>query len=159
MKTIKLICLFAILSLSLGFKPMSDKVETKTESQLLNYESLWQELKQSNVKWPEVVFAQAVLESGHFKSIVCRKNNNLFGMRFPVKRETIAKGKNMGYATYTSWQHSVQDYKLWQDYLLSRKDIPNRVSYFILLDRIYSETPGYSNKLKQIINNFSYLKS
>jgi len=39
------------------------------------------ELKRLNVKFPHIVMAQAIAETGHYKSQVFKENNNLFGMK------------------------------------------------------------------------------
>jgi uncharacterized FlgJ-related protein len=148
MKKLITFSLLIFMSIFLSFTP-------KPEG--LNYESLWSELKANDVQYPEIVFAQAVLESGHFKSIVCRNNNNLFGMKYPKVRETMATGSNRGYAIFPDWKASVQDYKLWQDRFLKRRNITNSNEYLIHLDKMYSETSGYSKMLKKIIKNFAHL--
>jgi uncharacterized FlgJ-related protein len=122
-----------------------------------NYELLWSELIANGIKYPEVVFAQAVLESGHFKSTVFKSNNNLFGMKYPKVRETLATGSNRGYATFYSWKDSVKDYKMWQDRFIQKRSISNRNEYLIYLDKIYCQTTGYSTLLKRIIKKFDYL--
>ena len=64
----------------------------------LSKENLWVEIKECNIKFPEIVFAQALLESGELKSTVTKLNNNLFGMKYPYKRNTTAVGVRKGYA-------------------------------------------------------------
>ena len=39
------------------------------------------------VKYPEIVLAQGILETGHFKSNVCIDNNNIFLCLFILKGE------------------------------------------------------------------------
>jgi len=148
MKKIITICLIGIFSIFLSFTTKIDKP---------NYELLWSELKANDVKFPEIVFAQAVLESGHFKSFIFRTNNNLFGMRYPKVRETLATGAKSGYAVFSDWQSSVKDYKLWQDRFIQKRGIDTKAEYLTELDKVYSESNGYSAKLKKIIKNFEYL--
>ena len=82
---------------------------------------------QLNIKNPKVVLAQAIIESGHFKSKLFKENNNLFGMRHAKQRHCISKGSKNGYAIYNNWRESVIDYAFYQKtYLCSfykRKDI------------------------------------
>ena len=148
MKKIITICLIGIFSIFLSFTTEIDKP---------NYELLWSELKANDVKFPEIVFAQAVLESGHFKSFIFRTNNNLFGMRYPRVRETLATGAKSGYAVFSDWKSSVKDYKLWQERFIKRRGIDTKSEYLTELDKVYSESNGYSAKLKKIIKNFEYL--
>lgn len=73
--------------------------------------------------------AQAKLETGNFTSKVYLKDNNMFGMKLPVKRPTVAtKGlpspgseANGGapnyYAHYLSDADSLRDLFLWMDYV------------------------------------------
>lgn len=143
-----IICLIAIFSLSLQSLKSNDN---------LNYENLWSELKSLGVKYPDIAFAQAILESGHFKSKVCRTNNNLFGMKLPGQRETVAIGKNLGYAKYSNWSKSVLDYKMWQDYVIKKYKISNRTQYVNMIDKRYAATPNYSTKLKRIIRSFDHI--
>ena len=49
----------------------------------LNIENLLAVLQQYGVKFPQIVAAQALLETGYFTSRVCLENNNLFGLRCP----------------------------------------------------------------------------
>ena len=63
---------------------------------------------------PYIVLAQAILESGNYQSQVFKENNNLFGMKMPYRRSTLAVGINKGHAVFKSWKHSVYDYGLYQ---------------------------------------------
>ena len=58
----------------------------------LTDESLMQFLKDCNVKFPDIVFKQAILESKHFTSNIFKQNSNLFGMRISTSRPTTHKG-------------------------------------------------------------------
>lgn len=103
------------------------------------------------IKFPDIVLAQAILESGSFKSNLAKKNKNLFGMRLARIRSTTAKGQVHGYAKYDSWQESVKDYKLWQQHMMSKNPNMTRSQYMNLLNRIYSQTSSYAIRLKSII--------
>jgi uncharacterized FlgJ-related protein len=114
-------------------------------------------IRDMGIKFPEMVFKQAMLESGWLKSRLAKKQNNLFGMKMPRKRETFAtkKGKN-NYAYYESWAHSVADYKLYQD----NRNITDINSF--LSNSKYSQTHNYKerlmaikipDKIKQILNS------
>ena len=80
-------------------------------------DNLQKEIVKQGIKYPDIVMAQAKIESGHFTSAIFKENNNLFGMKLPAQRKTTAIGKNRGHAKYETWQDSVKDYKIWQDTL------------------------------------------
>jgi uncharacterized FlgJ-related protein len=128
------------------YKPQTDTVVNLQ----LNKANLWTTIQESGIKYPDIVYAQAILESGALKSKLVRINKNLFGMRKPTKRKTTAIGKKSKYAVYINWQASVQDYKLWQDYLFRKKKM-NRAEYISYLQKRYSETPNYMSRVKKII--------
>jgi len=96
--------------------------------------------------------AQAILESGYLSSPIFIENNNLFGMRFPERRPTVALSENRGYSVYDCWTDSVKDYKLFQEFLFKRKE-KTRDEYFDYLDRIYAEDPNYVPFLKKVIED------
>lgn len=98
---------------------------------------------------PYIVFAQAVEESGHFKSEIFQENNNLFGMKMPWNRATTAIGINRGHAVYTSWRQSVIDYAFFQ---MSYMRGLTREEYLSKLSKSYAENKKYVANLKRIIN-------
>jgi hypothetical protein len=57
-----------------------------------------QALTDLNVKYPRVVYAQALVESNNFKSSIFIENNNSLGMKEAVIRPTINVGTNRGHA-------------------------------------------------------------
>jgi len=105
-------------------------------------------IKHLNLKHPDIVYAQAVLETGNFKSKLFVNNNNLFGFKEPKVRSNTARGSVSGYAYYSSWRQSVIDYALYQSSYIRKL---NREAYFDYLDKNYAEDPNYSKKLKEII--------
>jgi uncharacterized FlgJ-related protein len=120
---------------------------------------LYNKIIESGVKFPDIVYAQAILESGNFKSRIFKKNNNLFGMKVPRQRKTNAVGKSKkGYAVYIHWIDSVNDYLEWQMYHLKKHKILTRTDYLSLLNRIYCTNDNYVNLLKPIFKNFQKLK-
>jgi hypothetical protein len=103
-------------------------------------------------KHKDVVVAQAVLESGWFKSKNCVRNNNLFGMRRAYTRTTTADSTIGGFAHYSNWRLSVIDYFLLQSTTESIYPTHSKAEYYHYLDRVYSEVgKGYSSQLKDII--------
>lgn len=114
------------------------------------HREVYQEIIKAGILYPEIAYAQAVLESGAFKSKLANANKNLFGMRMPRHRKTTATGKRYGYATYKSWKQSVADYKLWQDYLFKKKQMTIG-EFKRYLNKMYSESTNYTAKLNSII--------
>lgn len=98
-------------------------------------EGLWEALEYYDIHHKEIVYAQAILETGHFKSGGCRKGNNLFGLR----------GKH--YHAYKHWTESVIAYK---NKIQSRYK-PGE-DYYKFLKRInYASDPSYTRLLKKIV--------
>ena len=112
-------------------------------------ENLIKYLKQLNIKYPHIVFAQAQLETGYFTSDIFKENNNLFGMRQAYQRATTAKGTQYKHAYYDHWQSSVLDYGLYSNKYLSK--LKSEKAYFKYLKDNYAEDKTYVPKLKQII--------
>lgn len=111
-------------------------------------ENLKEALISYKIEYDEIVFKQAVLETGYFQSQLFINNNNLFGMMHPSVRETTSLSKKNGYAYYENWIESVKDMALFQDYYSNR--ISNYKTYYDFLDDIYATDSSYSQKLKQI---------
>lgn len=102
-------------------------------------EGLEEALSYYEIKHPQIVYAQAVLETGHFKSDLCLNGNNLFG---------LYDSKNHRYYTFDHWTESVVAYL---DYVQYRYKPPNDY-YKFLSDIRYAKDPNYINKLKGIVN-------
>lgn len=97
-----------------------------------------------NVKHPDIVFAQAKLETGNFRSSVFRTNNNLFGFKVARSRPTVCIGMISNHAAYDNWQMSVIDYAIWQSKYCSRMSHAEYLSY---LKENYAEDDNYVDKL------------
>lgn len=108
------------------------------------------ELKRLNVKFPHIVMAQAIAETGHYKSQVFKENNNLFGMKQATVRINTAKGTQNGHAFYDNWYQSVYDYAFYQCRYLGQINTENE--YYLYLSNTYAEAgDGYVKLLKDII--------
>lgn len=106
---------------------------------LLCEENLMNELKAQDVKFPEIVAAQALLETGHFKSYSCTNRNNLFGLR---KRD----------GTYMSFEHWTECVAAYKKYIQKWQTPPK--DYYVYLDKLgYAEDKSYIQKLKQLTND------
>lgn len=97
---------------------------------------------------PYIVLAQAILESGNYQSQIFRENNNLFGMKMPYRRSTLAVGINKGHAVFKSWKHSVYDYGLYQ---MAYMRGMSENEYLDSLSRTYAEDGKYKDKLLTIL--------
>lgn len=113
-------------------------------------ENLRSYLFELNVRFPHIVYAQAVLETGNFNSKIFRENNNLFGMKYAIYRPKTSKGIRRGHSYYNNWQESVIDYALFQAAYLNH--IRTEREYLNYLDLRYAEDPTYVQKLQYIIS-------
>jgi uncharacterized FlgJ-related protein len=120
-------------------KEDSVSVQWRQNHFLLSEENLYNELVAQGVDFPEIVTAQALLETGHFKSYACLQQNNLFGLR-------DSKGK---YMSFPHWTDAVAAYKKY----IQRYNHPVPEDYYAYLQELgYAEDPQYIDKLKQIVN-------
>lgn len=91
------------------------------------------------VQHPDIVYAQAILETGYFNSRVYREYNNLFG---------LYNSRTKDYYKFNHWVESVIAYL---EYIQYKYKSPG--DYYEFLDSIgYAEDPNYTNKLKRIVN-------
>lgn len=104
----------------------------------LTLESVLAEILKNNLAHPRIVLAQAVLETGWFKSSVCRNYNNLFGLTNPRTKE---------YYRFETWQDSVKAYYTKVQYRY------NSGNYLRWLQEIgYAEDPDYTAKLRLLLD-------
>lgn len=102
---------------------------------ILTQKNLLDEIIRQDVRFPRIVLAQAMLETGYFSSRVCREYNNLFGLR----------KRNGAYYQFDRWEDSVAAYR---DYVQYKYTGGN---YFDFLDRIgYAEDKRYTQKVRVI---------
>lgn len=106
-------------------------------------------LKKINIKFPEIVLAQARLESGNFKSKLFLTHNNMFGMKKSYSRPSSSLKDSLGYAYFDNWKLSVLDYALYQSYFL--RNYNSREEYLERIGRTYAEDEEYIQKIKRII--------
>ena len=114
-------------------------------------EKLAQMLKDLNVRFPHIVMAQAILESGNFQSNIFRSNRNLFGMKEAKARCTTAKGTELNHAYYDNWKESVYDYAFFQSRYLS--DLKTEEQYMAYLGANYAEASDYKEVILKVIKN------
>ena len=102
-----------------------------------------------NFRFPHIVYAQSLIETGNFTSKIFKENNNLFGMREAKVRLNLALGTQYSHAYYDSWESSLLDYALYASSYL--KDLNTEEKYFDYLGKNYAEDPNYVSKLRKII--------
>jgi uncharacterized FlgJ-related protein len=108
-----------------------------------------------NIRYPHIVMAQAMIESGNFKSQIFKENSNLFGMKQSRQRPTTNKGTENNHAFYDSWRESVVDYAFYQAAYL--KDLKTENEYLQYLAQNYAEDSTYISKIKHIISEINQL--
>lgn len=112
-------------------------------------EKLVEMLKDLNVKFPHIVMAQSIQETGHWKSGIFLENHNLFGMKEASRRITTAEGTNRNHAYYNHWRESVYDYAFYQCRYLA--GIKSETEYFQYIGATYAEDSGYVEAIKKVI--------
>lgn len=104
----------------------------------VNEEVLYKTLVHYKFPEPAIITAQAVLETGNFKSRLCSDNNNLFG---------LYNSKKLEYYKFDSWISCIFAYK---KYILNKYE--EEENYYEFLHKIgYSENPNYVDLLKKIV--------
>jgi len=112
---------------------------TKSENNLpeLTIPNLYKEIIRNGILHPKIVLAQAILETGWFRSSVCRNKHNLFGLTNP------RTGK---YYEFNHWTESVRAYYTKVQYKYKGGN------YLLWLDEIgYAEDPKYVQKATQVL--------
>lgn len=101
----------------------------------LTIANLYAALQRHGIKYPKIVLAQALLETGNFRSRLCREGNNLFGLRH-----------SKGYYNFDHWEESVIAYRDWVQY--KHRD---GEGYYTFLKRIgYASAKDYIYKVRKI---------
>lgn len=142
----------------------NQKIENKKESynynqnqnDTFNIVKLSSMLKNIGVEYPHIVLAQSIIETGHYRSKIFRKNNNLFGMKFPNQRLTTADSVQFGHACYSDWKKSVYDYAIFQSRYLY--NLNTEKQYLNYLDKYYAMKDNYDHIIKRVINQYNLKK-
>lgn len=114
------------------------KIDTSFLQQELNDSVMLEACKYYGISHPEIVVAQAKLESGNYTSKLYRRYNNPLGL-------------------YNSSKHRYYRFKHWKDALIAYKTkIQYRhregENYYKFLDRIgYAEDSRYTDRVKQLV--------
>lgn len=128
-----------------------------SENHGFSKKKFYEYLREVNVKFPEIVFAQAMKESG-FKSSLFKNNNNPFGMKEAGRRPNMQSGTQNGYGYYDTWKNSIVDYALYQSCIGVNK-IKSEDEYLIYLKEMnyydvnHPNNKNYLTDLRYIADN------
>ena len=114
----------------------------------LTIPNLYQEIIRNGIKHPKIVLAQAILETGWFRSPFCRNRHNLFGLTNP---------KTGKYYEFNHWMESLRAYYTKVQYRYSQKNRINSsdVDYLKWLRAIgYAEDPRYIQAVVQVMKQY-----
>ena len=107
---------------------------------LLTIPNLYEEIRRNGIQYPKIVLAQAILETGWFRSSVCRNKHNLFGLTNPQT------GK---YYEFDHWTESVRAYYTKVQYKYKGGN------YLLWLKEIgYAEDPRYIQAVSRILSEY-----
>ncbi len=170
MKTLCIFLLFFLFSHTPDIENkviLAGNVEITTKTEEFSPEALKAYISEKELLHPEIVYAQAIWETGGFESRIFKENNNLFGMKYihdcncsitrKGTRETTAIGSKYKHAVYDNWKSSVDDYLLWQK-MFKKTPIVKETDYFTLLGKWYATDPNYVKHIKNIKNKQIYEK-
>ena len=121
------------------------RVSHKKELPALTIPNLYQEIIRNGIRHPKIVLAQAILETGWFRSPLCRNRHNLFGLTNP---------KTGKYYEFNHWTESVRAYytKVQYRYCQKNQTSTSDVDYLKWLQQIgYAEAPMYIQSVKEIM--------
>ena len=103
----------------------------------LTIPNLYQEIIRNGIQHPRIVLAQAILETGWFRSPLCRNRHNLFGLTNP---------KTGKYYEFNHWTESVRAYYTKVQYKFKGGN------YLMWLHKIgYAEDPRYVREVIHIL--------
>jgi hypothetical protein len=102
----------------------------------LTEKEILKELIKQGCVLPNVAFAQMKIETGNFKSAICRENRNIAGIK--TSKSKYVAGMNRGHCSYKTYKDCIKDYVR----------IQNR--YLKNIDGRYAENPLYIQKLKSM---------
>lgn len=111
----------------------------------LTIPNLYQEIIRNGIQYPRIVLAQAILETGWFRSPLCRNRHNLFGLTNP---------KTGKYYEFNHWTESVRAYYTKVQYKYKGGN------YLLWLRDIgYAEDPMYVREVIHILKTLLSRKS
>ena len=159
-RLVRFTILFLMIFLVLGIAqaPIKTKYITDIEKvtliedyNIFSEKLLIEEISKLDFKFPHIVLAQAILETGTYESKIFKENHNLFGMKEARVRLNLAKGTQYKHAYYDNWKESVTDYALW--YSTFAYKCKSEKQLYKLLNKQYAEANFYPQALQRIIKN------
>ena len=122
-------------------KNVDDIIKAENQLPELTIPNLYKEIIRNRILYPKIVLAQAILETGWFRSSVCRNKHNLFGLTNP------RTGK---YYEFNHWTESVRAYYTKVQYKYKSGN------YLLWLDEIgYAEDQDYIIAIMKVVEQFS----
>ena len=124
--------------------PIKDKQAFSKPKQFhlpeLTIPNLYQEIIRNGIRHPRIVLAQAILETGWFRSPLCRNRHNLFGLTNP---------KTGKYYEFNHWTESVRAYYTKVQYKYKGGN------YLLWLRNIgYAEDPRYVREVIKVLKKY-----
>ena len=114
------------------------EVSERKELPALTIPNLYQEIIRNGIRHPKIVLAQAILETGWFRSPLCRNRHNLFGLTNP---------KTGKYYEFNHWTESVRAYYTKVQYKYKGEN------YLLWLHKIgYAEDPRYVREVMKVVS-------
>ena len=105
----------------------------------LTIPNLYREIIRNGIRHPKIVLAQAILETGWFRSPLCRNRHNLFGLTNP---------KTGKYYEFNHWTESVRAYYTKVQYKYKGGN------YLLWLHKIgYAEDPRYIREIIRVLKH------
>ena len=137
----------AVISLTIAFTTVKndreiirtshrDTVYVQEVDIQLNDSEILTELVKQKCILPNVALAQMKIETGNFKSSICKENKNIAGIK--TSKSKYVTGMNRNHCSYKSYRDCIKDYVR----------IQNR--YLKNIDGKYAEASNYVETLKQL---------
>jgi hypothetical protein len=142
-----LVCLVLLGASLTAMVYMSNNVQVNThkvhttdtvyiEDVPLTDSAITKELTQLGCMLPNVALAQFKVETGHFRSAICRENKNIAGIRNSASK--LSKGLNRGHNVYSTYRDCLRDYVRIQN------------KYLKNIDGRYAEAKDYTEQLSKV---------
>lgn len=122
-----------------------EKILRDIRSTEFSIENLHTYLELMEAPDPKIIMSQFILETGWFTSKLFIDGNNLAGMKVPSRRDTKASGTIYGFASYSHWTDSVDDFLLWLDFHSLSEGYADHLQSIG-----YAENPEYYTKIMNI---------
>lgn len=116
------------------FPQVSEEALAKGPIDQIFVKQVYGAICEAGIRFPQIVMAQAILETGWFRSPFLMSRRNLFGF------------KTRDYLQFASLEDSITFYRDWQKRYLP----PGPVDYYRFLDEIRYGSPDYTSHLRKI---------